>query len=526
MGHFTLVYDLGTTACKSVLFDFEGRLIRSIDIEYPTNYARPGWAEQNPDDWWKAVVLSTREILATQGIIPSDIAGISFSGQMEGCILLDSKGQTVRPAIIHLDSRARKEAEWLKQVIGVDKIIEITGNLVDAECTLSKILWVKNNEPGSFQKAKIFLSGAKDYIAHRFSGGRAFTDYVDASISFLFDIRKYEWSDPLLRDIGITKDNLAEPVPSSTIIGEVSSQASFETGVKVGTPLIMGGGDAGCAAVGAGCVLKGDTCANIGSTAWIATVSDSPLAGKPQGLYNLRHPDPKLFMPIGAVLSAGHSYRWLREQFGAMEASMAKVLGMTAYNLMDEEAEVAEPGSDGLIFLPYLMGERTPYRDHNARGVFFGLSLSHKRQHVIRAVLEGVAYGLRNVIDTFEQLGLSISDVRLFGGGTKGLIWQEIMSNIFERKILVPQIVEVTSFGAAITCGVGLGIYKDYTTAKKLIRIDRTVVPDTSISKLYAEYYRIYISLYPILKEKFAQLAKAREAAERHGSEIDESQSD
>ncbi len=438
---------------------------------------------------------------------------------MEGCISLDSNGQPVRPAIIHLDSRATKEAEWFKENVGVEKIVEITGNLVDAECTLSKIRWLRNNEPKSFQKTKVFLSGAKDYIVHKFSGSRLFTDYVDASISFLFDVKKNEWSDLLLKDLGITEDNLPEAVPSATIVGEVSSQASIETGIKAGTPLVIGGGDAGCAAVGAGCVSKGDTCANIGSTAWLATISDHPLTGRPQGLYNLRHPDPKLFMPIGAVLSAGHSYRWLREQFGTMEVPMAKFLGVTAYNLMDEEAESVEPGSDGLIFLPYLMGERTPHRDHNARGVFFGLSLSHKRQHMIRAVLEGVAYGLRNVIDTFEETGLSISEVRLFGGGTKGLIWQEIMTNIFERKILVPQIVgEVTSFGAAITGGVGLGIYKDYTNAKKLIRVDRTVSPDPVISKLYYEYYEIYLSLYPLLKDKFVQLAKAREAAERYSS--------
>ena len=521
MTQFILAHDLGTTACKSTLFDFLGRPVRSVNTEYPVYYLRSGWAEQNPEDWWKAVVLSTKEILKTRSVLPSDIAGVSFSGQMEACISLDSTKRPIRPAIIHLDSRARNEAQWFRENFGAKKIVEITGNLVDAECTLSKIRWLKYNEPKSFQKTKVFLSGAKDYIVHRFSGTKLFTDYVDASISFLFDMKKNGWSEILLEGLGITTDYLPQVVPSATIVGEVSPQASNQTGIKTGTPLIIGGGDAGCAAVGAGCVSKGDTCANIGSTAWLATISERHLTGGSQGLYNLRHPDPKLFMSIGAVLSAGHSYQWLREQLGTKQLRKGQVPRGIAYNLMDEEAESVEPGSDGLIFLPYLMGERTPHRDHNARGVFFGLSLSHKRQHMIRAVLEGVAYGLRNVIDTFEQVGLSISDVRLFGGGTKGLIWQEIMTNIFERKILVPQIVgEVTSLGAAIAGGVALGIYKDYSNAKRLIRVDRTVTPDPEISRSYDEYYQIFLSLYPILKDRFMQLSKVREAAERYRSVV------
>jgi xylulokinase len=511
LGQYIIAYDLGTTACKTAAFDLEGNLVRSVDVEYGTDYRQPGWAEQNPEDWWRAVVLASREITKGQLISARDILGVSFSGQMEGCIPLDANGNPVRPAIIHLDSRAKDEAEWLKKNIGVHELMDTTGNLVDAECTLSKISWLKRNEPKSFQKARIFLSGAKDYAALKFTGSRAYTDYVDASISMLLDVNKNDWSELLLNNLGITKDNLPKLVPSATVVGEVSAEASNETGIRNGTKVVMGGGDAGCAAVGAGCVRTGDACANIGSTAWIAVVADHPPTGGPKGIYSIRHPDPKYFMAIGAVLSAGHSYRWARDQLGPWEVPKEKP-GWTAYTLMDEEARSVRPGSDGLIFLPYLMGERTPYRDHYARGVLFGLSLSHKKQHMIRAVLEGVAYGLRHVIDTFQEADLEVTDMRLFGGGTKGKIWQEIMANIFNRKIMVPRIVgETTSLGAAITGAVGLGIYKDYAAAKELVRIEETVNPNASVAKSYENFYRVFLSLYPALKDGFVDLAKARE---------------
>lgn len=513
MARYILSHDIGTSGCKSALFDLDGRLLSSTSREYQISYPMPGRAEQNPEDWWDAVVLSTRDILKMERIISTEIAVVSFSGQMEDSIFLGRNHDVIRPAILHIDSRANAEAQWLKEKLGEEKINALTGNFVDGECTLSKILWLKNNEPENFRQTKIFLSGAKDYIALRFSKDRAYTDYVDASISFLLDIKKNGWCDLLLSQIGITKDNLPEVVPSSTVIGQVSAEAANKTGLACGTPLVVGAGDAGCAAVGAGSVQQKDTCANIGSSSWVATISDHPLIGKPKGLYNLKHPDPSLFMPIGSVISAGHSYRWLAQLFGEAQVEKAESQGVMKYSVMDKAAERVAPGSDGLIFLPYMMGERTPHRDHDARGVFFGLSLNHQRDHLIRAVLEGVAYGLRSVIDTFEEADLRISDVTVFGGGTKGSIWQEIIANVLEKKVTVPEILgEISCLGAAVIGGIGIGTYRSYAKAKELVRMQRTVYPDPAISRRYSDFYKVYLSLYPSLKPSFQELAKVRES--------------
>jgi len=501
---YLLAHDVGTTGDKATLFDLDGRLVASVLKEYETFHPKHLWAEQDPEDWWRAFIESTRELLSKSKVDSGDVKAISFSGQMMGCLPVDKSGKPLRRSIIWMDQRSVKQADLISEKIGFKEYYETAGNRISPTYTISKILWVKENEPEIYEKAYKFLQ-AKDYIVLRLAGSYA-TDYSDASLSGLMDVRKKTWAYDMLEELGIDLDKLPEPHPSTMVEGELDSETAELLGLKAGTPVVIGGGDGACAATGAGAVRLGQAYNYIGASSWISVVSDRPLIDPKMRIFNFYHLDSEKITPTGTMQTAGASYKWLRDKVCWREVEDAEKRGVDPYVVMDLEAKEVQPGAGKLIFLPYLMGERSPWWNPNARGIFFGLTLAHERKNMIRAVLEGVAFNLRIILDAFEELGVQIESIRLIGGGAKGKLWRRIMTDIYGKKVIIPKyLMEATSLGAAIAAGVGAGLYKDFSVATKLNAIVNELDPDPGVhekyEKLYGFFKRLYLTLEPLFNE-------------------------
>lgn len=501
---YLLAHDIGTTGDKATLFDLDGRLVASVLKEYETLHPKPLWAEQDPDDWWRAFIDSTKKLLETSKISPGDIRAVSFSGQMMGCLPVDEHGNPLRKSIIWMDQRSIKQADYIRDRVGFTEFYKTVGSRISPTYTISKILWVKENEPEIYRRTYKFLQ-AKDYIVFKLTGSYS-TDYSDASLAGLMDIHKKTWAYEILEEVDISLDKLPELHSSTTVEGEINSQVAEKVGLKPGTPVVLGGGDGACAATGAGAVKLGQAYNYVGASSWISAVSDKPLIDPKMRIFNFYHLDPDKITPTGTMQTAGASYKWLRDQICWREIQEAEGRGIDPYVVMDSEAETVDIGAGKLLFLPYLMGERAPWWNPNARGVFFGLTLAHERRNIIRAVLEGVAFNLRIILDALEELGVEIETVRLIGGGAKGKLWRVIMSNIYGKKLLIPKyLIEATSLGAAIAAGVGARVYKDFTVVEKLNPIvnelDSNPISHQKYEKLYQFFKKLYLTLEPLFNE-------------------------
>jgi len=504
---YLLAHDVGTTGDKATLFDLEGGLVASVLKEYETHHPKPLWAEQDPEDWWRAFVESTRELLKRSGVDPGEVKAISFSGQMMGCLPVDKSGKPLRRSIIWMDQRSVKQADLISERIGFKEFYEVVGNRISPTYTISKILWVKENEPETYEKAHKFLQ-AKDYIVFRLTGSYA-TDYSDASLAGLMDVRRKTWAYEVLEELGIDLDKLPELHPSTAVEGEIDSRTAEVLGLRAGIPVVLGGGDGACAAAGAGAVKLGQAYNYVGASSWISVVSDKPLIDPKMRIFNFYHLDPGWITPTGTMQTAGASYKWLRDKICWREVEEAEKKGVDPYAIMDSEAKEVEPGAGKLVFLPYLMGERAPWWNPNARGVFFGLTLAHERRNMIRAVLEGVAFNLRVILDSLEELGVGIESIRLIGGGAKGRLWRRIMTDIYGKRVLIPRyLMEATSLGAAIAAGVGARLYKDFSVAMKLNAVVDELNPDPSAHEKYEKLYRFFKKLYLTLEPLFNELAE------------------
>ena len=388
-----LAHDLGTTGNKASLYDREGRVIASSFYGYGTQYPYVTWAEQNPEDWWKAVCSSTKELLASAKILLSEIACITFSGQMMGCVAVDRQAHPLRSAIIWADQRAQAEAQTLIDQLGMQQVYRITGHRASASYSGAKILWVRNNQPEIFRQAYKFIH-AKDFIVARLTG-KFVTDVTDASGMNLLDLKTGSWSPAILEAIGLDLSLLPEVHASTDVVGEVRAEIAEESGLAAGTPVVIGGGDGMCAAVGAGVVRAGSAFNYIGSSSWIAIATPEPIYDPTLRTFTWAHMVPGMFSPNGTMQSAGGSYQWLRDVFCTPEKEAAAQLKLSPYELMNLQAEGSPPGARGLIFLPYLIGERSPRWNSKARGVYLGLCVQHTRADIIRATLEGITYNLR-----------------------------------------------------------------------------------------------------------------------------------
>ncbi|MFC2030944.1 xylulokinase [Chloroflexota bacterium] len=492
-----LAHDLGTTGNKATIFDVSGAMLAATSWGYQTDYPRPNWAEQSAADWWRAVRESTRELLSASGLAAREIAVVSFSGMMNGALPVDALGQPLRPAIIWADQRATVEAEFLAQACGTEEVYRRTGHRPGASYTAAKMLWILRHQPDIYTRTRQVLQ-AKDYVAYRLSGVFA-TDYSDASSTNLFDLEQREWAVDIFEAAGLDRGKLPPALPSTSVIGHVTTEAAAETGLLTGTPVVIGGGDGACATVGAGSVQPGDAYNYLGSSSWIAVTAERPLYDPEMRTFTFAHLDPELYFPTGTMQCAGGSYDWLERLLrGEAQGALYDQLGAAAADV--------EPGANGLLFLPYLIGERSPHWNPSARGVFAGLSMSHGRAEMARAVLEGVALNLRTILDAFVEMGAKIETMRLIGGGAQSTLWRQILADVYGLPILRPALLaEATSLGAAIAGGIGVGLFEDFAVAHKLVKVEAGEQPDHARSRRYAAlhglYQQTYVAMEPILEQ-------------------------
>ncbi len=474
-----LAHDLGTTGNKVTLFDAAtGAAVASAFEPYVTAYPHPAWAEQDPADWRRAVIQGTRRVLAAENINPRDIAAISFSGMMNGALPVDAAGEPLRSAIIWADQRATAEADLLAERCGAAHVYRITGNRATPSCTAAKLLWIQSHQPEIYAATRFFLQ-AKDYAAFLLTGVMA-TDYSDASNTNLFDLDARAWAADMAQAAGLDVAKLPPIYPSATVIGHVTPEVAGLTGLLAGTPVVIGGGDGACATVGAGALAPGDAYTYIGSSAWMAVVAERPLFDPGMRTFNLAHLDPALYFPLGAMQAAGGALDWFERLLrGEADGRL--------YDELAAAAALVPPGADGLLFLPYLMGERSPYWDAGARGAFIGLSMAHGRAELARAVLEGVALNLRLILDALRSQGATIPAMRLIGGGARLPLWRQILADVLGLPILLPDLLaEATSLGAAIAGGVGVGLYPDFSVAQQFVRTHAAEQPDPARQVQYA----------------------------------------
>ncbi len=494
-----LAHDLGTTGNKATLFDTQtGRMIASAYQPYDTAYPQSNWAEQNADDWQRALFECTCRLLETGGLAAGEIAAVSFSGHMQGVLPVDRYGTPLRTAIIWADQRATEQAAQIANRCGKSQVYRRTGCQVSASYTAAKLMWIRDHQPDLYRRTFKVLQ-AKDYAAYLLTGVWA-TDYSDASGTQLFDLASRCWATDLIEALELDPDLFPHAYPSTQVIGRVTPQAAGQTGLLAGTPVVIGGGDGACATVGAGAVQPGDAYNYIGSSAWIAVATDQPLIDAQERTFTFCHLDPELYFSVGTTQAAGGSYGWLER--------LLRKGAEADYQTLDAQAAQTPPGANGLLFLPHLLGERSPYWNPLARGAFVGLAMPHERGALARAVLEGVAFNMRLTLDALRENGVQIDRMRLIGGGAQSALWRQILADVYGLPILLPALtVEATALGAALAGGVGIGIYPDLRAIRQIIPAEQAEQPNAVYQTRYQTLYTLYQETYRALEPIMAQLA-------------------
>ena len=504
---YVLGIDIGTSGTKTVLFDHQGNVSASYTVEYPLYQPQNGWAEQKPEDWWQAVVETVRKVLSASGVLPEEIKGIGLSGQMHGLVMLDKENRVLRPSIIWCDQRTGEECREIERLVGRDRLIAITANPALTGFTASKILWVRNHEPEIYEKcAHILLP--KDYIRFMLTGEYA-TEVSDASGMQLLDVPNRCWSSEVLEKLSIDPALLAKVYESPEVTGTVHKEAASLTGLLEGTPVVGGAGDNAAAAVGTGVVCEGRAFTTIGTSGVVFAHTDS-IHIDPRGrVHTFCCAVPGAWHVMGVTQGAGLSLKWLRDTVCDAEVRQAKEENKDPYYIMDKEAAAVPIGSDRLLYLPYLMGERTPHLDPDARGVFFGLSAMHGRPQMIRAVMEGVSFSLMDCLDVFDEMNISANTMIACGGGGSSPLWRQMLSDIYNCPISTITSKEGPALGVAILAMVGAGLYGSVQEAcDTVIRTGSTASPSFENHTLYMHFYERYCALYPAIKEQYKALAK------------------
>lgn len=503
---YVIGIDIGTSGTKTVLFDEKGTTIASATVEYPLYQPKNGYAEQNPEDWYNASVSTIRTVLEKSGVDKNDVKGIGLSGQMHGLVMLDENNQVIRPSIIWCDQRTAKECEEITERVGAERLIEITANPALTGFTASKILWVRNNEPENYKKCRHILL-PKDYVRLMLTGEYA-TEVSDASGMQLLDIPARQWSDEILEKLEIDKSLLAKVYESPEITGTITEQAAALTGLAAGTPVVGGAGDNAAAAVGTGVVEDGKAFTTIGTSGVVFAHTSDITIDKKGRVHTFCCAVPGCWHVMGVTQGAGLSLKWFRDNFCNAERETAKYMGVDEYYLMDKQAEQVPIGANRLLYLPYLMGERTPHLDPNARGVFFGLSAMHTKRDMLRAVMEGVTYSLRDCVEVCREMGVSVSDMMACGGGGSSPLWRQMLADLYGCSVKTASSKEGPALGVAILAMVGAGIYESVPAAcKAVIRTDKVQEPVQENIPQYETYYQLYRKLYPAMQEQFAALA-------------------
>lgn len=482
--------DLGTSAVKLLLMDGSGRIHKVVSREYPLYFPHPAWSEQNPEDWFTASMDGMKEL--TSECDKSQVAGISFGGQMHGLVTLDQADEVIRPAILWNDGRSEKETDYLNQTIGKEKLSAYTANIAFTGFTAPKILWMKRNEPENFARiCRIMLP--KDYLAYRLSGSFC-TDYSDASGMLLLDVAHKCWSEEMMELCGITRKQLPDLYESYEVVGNLKEELAKELGFSQDVKIIAGAGDNAAAAVGTGTVGEGCCNISLGTSGTIFISSESFKVDCNNALHSFDHADGHFHL-MGCMLSAASCNKWWAEE----------ILGTKDFAA--EQAPIQKLGENHVFFLPYLMGERSPHNDPDARGVFFGMSMDTSRADMTQAVLEGVAFALRDSLEVAKSLGIKIERTKICGGGAKSPLWKQIIANVMNIKVDVLEVEEGPSLGGAMLAAVGCGVYPDVETAgKKLAKVVDTVEPTPELAAKYEERYQKFKELYPAMKPLFKNL--------------------
>lgn len=486
--------DVGTGGTRAVLIDERGQVVASAASEHaPFRSPQPGWAEQDPEDWWRAAQASIREVLTGSGVAASSIGGVALTGQMHGAVMLDREDCVLRPSLIWCDQRTGPQCDWLHERLGREHLIELTCNPALPNFTLTKLLWVRDHEPEVFSRIAHVLC-PKDYVRFRLTGTYAM-DVQEASGTLLLDVTHRCWSTEVARAAGIDEAWLPQLFESQEVCAHISQSAASATGLVAGTPVVAGAGDQGAGAVGMGILQPGSVSATIGTSGVVFAATAAPTKDALGRLHTFCHAVPGRWHVMGVTQAAGLSMRWLRDVLAPGFAQGAN------YDTLTAEAAQVPAGSDGLIWAPYLLGERTPHLDSQATAAFYGITASHTRGHLVRAVMEGVAYSLKDTFTLFAELGIPVKAVRLGGGGARSPLWRKIQTDVYgyTSDILVAE--EGAAFGAALLAGVGAGAWSDTDAAcDTAIRVAERIAPDPAATQSYAFGYKVYRRLYPALR--------------------------
>jgi xylulokinase len=490
--------DLGTYALKTSLWGIDGTLLGTVRQEYAVQHPHPLWAEQHPHSWWQTLCDSTKTLLSTTQLTPDQIRGIGISAYVPPLVALDAQGRVLRPAILSFDQRSHKQAVYLQQTAGSD-IYEIAGNrIAPGAFSLTSMLWMKEVEPRLFQKVHTFVH-ANGYLVFRLTGNLSM-DYSNASMTLLFDLRKREWSAKLCDLTGIPLAKLPAAMGSWEVVGDLMPDAAHALNLPPGIPVVAGGNDSACSMLGAGVVDPGMTLESIGTSIILAYVTAEPVCD--DRLMNRCHVVPDRWFNLAGMSTSGACYRWFRDEFISKEQSPASERDGDAYAFMDKEAAQSPPGANGLFFLPYMSGERSPIWNPNARGVLFGLTLSHQRRDVLRAVLEGGAFAVRDNLAVFHSRGLNIQELRITGGGANSAVWRQIMADVLGYPLYRLSIQETATFGAAILAGFGANVYQDpRQSAQRLVSANSAEQPDPMRHQFYLRRFNLYQQLYTSLRD-------------------------
>lgn len=500
---YVISYDLGTTGNKASLFRIDGNLISSSFCGYKTFYPSPNMVEQDPNEWWESIKKTTCEMLKKSKVNKEDIISVSFSGQMMGTVPVDKSGKPLRKAIIWADQRSIKELSKVNQ-LGNEYVYKLTGSRITPTYSGPKIAWIKNNEPEVYKNTYKFLN-TKDYIGYKFTGKYG-TDYSDASMTLLFDIKEKKWSEELIEKFDIDIKKLPELSSSTEVIGEINPKVAEDIGLSKKTIVVRGAGDGACAALGAGITNSETGYVYLGSSSWVSTYSEEPFFDEEMRTFNFVSAIGKYYCPTGTMQAGGASYQWIKDSLCKYEEKVSKSLGLNVFSLLDDILDNTEPGSKKLIFLPYLLGERSPWWNINARGAFIGLSSIHSKAEMIRSVLEGVSYNLKIILDILENKK-EFHNLRLIGGGAKGRNWKQIIADIFGKTIEIPEHVEeATSIGAAIIAAVGAGEI-EFELASKFVKSNQIVFPNESNHEKYKKFYNVFVEAYEALVGTYNSLA-------------------
>jgi xylulokinase len=493
---YILGIDVSTTSSKALLMDESGRVSATASSPHTHQTPKPLWSEQDPLEWWETVAASIRSVFAQTNLRGEEIAAVGLTGQMHGLVLLDETGQILRPAILWNDQRTQSQSDEIHRRVGRERFIQITGNLALPGFTAPKILWVAQNEPDIYARARHVLL-PKDYIRYQLTGEYAM-DKADSSGTVLFDLRQRSWSLEILSALGIDPTWMPPTYEGPQFTGYVTADVARAIGLKANTPVAAGGGDQSAQAVGVGAVEPGVVALTLGTSGVVFAATSTALV-EPEGrLHAFCHAVPDWWHLMGVMLSAAGSLQWYRDTLAP---------NMSFEDLL-KEAENIPAGSEGLLFLPYLSGERTPHPDPLARGAFIGLTVRHKRAHMTRSILEGVTFGLKDSFSLFQQAGLGdIHQVRASGGGIKSPLWRQILASVLETELITVNVIEGAAYGAALLAGVGAGIWQDVADAcKHVIKVTGTTAPDEIQVLRYREIYPLYDELYPALQTSFQKM--------------------